>query len=503
MYFCKEPDGGDLAVLVDQVNGQKVTVYAHDGQHSEADVEYVKTCEPLDKPEQSELYKELVGQGYKEIEVMKKFKDEAATERPVDECVNKMVESVIGGSPICEAVKKIASVIFEGMKMPDYENEIYTDEQEGGDFLDSSMATEEDRLQDKFGTPMRIVGDEIAQSLDPEVRQLEDEEYKKDVEYRKRMMENDAHDKDAFVNECQTAKRAVQCLLRRFSSPADVKQDAYDTLIGWANDYSDEKTALNYLNAHWYSTDPSAERAVQKQIHEICSAIDNKIITTEELVHTLCDVDVCPVRIRTKSPEMVGDYLKSRRNSNRVPRTIPVVNFNTTIYIPIVSFKGKQYMLDSDASDCISDIYYFNNLYKNTSIDDRIGGLVYIEGLPQKHILDEYDFKLMYYLDSNIRSQIVELIVDRTTHTKGDGLDFDDIADSMTPGDKTPEDAYNDFAESHSENDNDDYYSAYKGSSEADDLIKKYDNEQIQKRMDADKDYDTAADLDRWFGNRR
>ena len=128
MYFCKEPDGGELAVLVDQANGQKVTVYAHDGQHSEADVEYVKTCKPLNNPEESELYKELVGQGYKDIEVMKKFKDEAATERPVDECINKMVESVIGGSPICESVKKIAKVVFEGIDL-DYNDpmKVYED----------------------------------------------------------------------------------------------------------------------------------------------------------------------------------------------------------------------------------------------------------------------------------------------------------------------------------------------------------------------------------------
>lgn len=128
MYFCKEPDGGELAVLVDQANGQKVTVYAHDGQHSEADVEYVKTCEPLSKPEESDLYKELVGQGYSDIEVVKKFKDDAATETPVDECVNKMVESVIGGSPICESVKKLASVIFEGMVVPEYENDVDFDD---------------------------------------------------------------------------------------------------------------------------------------------------------------------------------------------------------------------------------------------------------------------------------------------------------------------------------------------------------------------------------------
>lgn len=117
VYFCKEegPDG-ELAVFVDQMNGQKVQVYSHTGQHSEADVEYVKGLAPLEEPEQSILYEELVGQGYDDLVAVPAFADPAATATPVDECrgtVSDMIESVIGGSPICECVKELASVLFE------------------------------------------------------------------------------------------------------------------------------------------------------------------------------------------------------------------------------------------------------------------------------------------------------------------------------------------------------------------------------------------------------
>ena len=139
VYFCKEegPDG-ELAVFVDQMNGQKVPVYSHTGQHSEADVEYVKNLPPMENPEQSELYNELVGQGYDDIGVAKKFADPAATDTPVDECVEKMVESVIGGSPICESVKAMAHSLFEGVGPFDDVDDVY------GKLLDNGYFTEEE-----------------------------------------------------------------------------------------------------------------------------------------------------------------------------------------------------------------------------------------------------------------------------------------------------------------------------------------------------------------------
>lgn len=116
IYFCIEPSGDELAVMVDQMNGSMVTVYSHNGQHSEAEVEYVKECAPMDAPEQSDLYRELQGQGYTDIEVVPTFFDAAGSEKPVDECCSKLdaeIEAVIGGSPICESVKAIANVLFE------------------------------------------------------------------------------------------------------------------------------------------------------------------------------------------------------------------------------------------------------------------------------------------------------------------------------------------------------------------------------------------------------
>jgi hypothetical protein len=122
VYFGRhvDPETNDIdefAAMVDTMNGSKVQVYSHEGQHADADVEYVKESESIENPEQSDLYKELVGQGYDDIEVVPSFPDPAASETPVDECAGKsvsdVVESVIGGSPICEAVKQIAGALFE------------------------------------------------------------------------------------------------------------------------------------------------------------------------------------------------------------------------------------------------------------------------------------------------------------------------------------------------------------------------------------------------------
>jgi len=144
VYFCKEegPDG-ELAVFVDEMNGQKVPVYSHNGQHSEADVEYVKGLQPLENPEQSDLFKELVGQGYEDIKVAKKLADPAATETPVDECatsVEQMVESVIGGSPICESVKEIAKTLFESVPGPfDDVDDVYCKLLDNGYFTEDEL----------------------------------------------------------------------------------------------------------------------------------------------------------------------------------------------------------------------------------------------------------------------------------------------------------------------------------------------------------------------------
>lgn len=147
VYFGKhvDPETNDVdefAAMVDTMNGSKVQVYSHDGQHADADVEYVKESEAIENPEQSALYAELKGQGYDDIEVVPSFPDQAATETPVDECAGKpiddIVESVIGGSPICEAVKQIADVLFESVNYNDA-SAVYNALAEGQFFTDAEL----------------------------------------------------------------------------------------------------------------------------------------------------------------------------------------------------------------------------------------------------------------------------------------------------------------------------------------------------------------------------
>lgn len=62
VWFCqhKDDDGIDeFAVFVDDYHNGYFGVYAHIGQHSEADPDYIAESKPVRKPKTTDLYKEL------------------------------------------------------------------------------------------------------------------------------------------------------------------------------------------------------------------------------------------------------------------------------------------------------------------------------------------------------------------------------------------------------------------------------------------------------------
>ena len=62
VWFCKhkDDDGVDeFAVFVDDYQNGYFGCYAHVGQHSKADPDYIAECTPVRKPKTTDLYKEL------------------------------------------------------------------------------------------------------------------------------------------------------------------------------------------------------------------------------------------------------------------------------------------------------------------------------------------------------------------------------------------------------------------------------------------------------------
>lgn len=413
MYFCKEPDGGELAVLVDQANGQKVTVYAHDGQQREADVEYVKTCKPLNNPEESDLYKELVGQGYKEIEVMKKFKDDAATERPVDECINKMVESVIGGSPICEAVKKIASVIFEGMQMPDYENDIYTDEQEGGDFLDSSMATEEDRLQEQYGTHMTVGDDELLSGWDKPAKSMSTES--NESKSPKEMLEELRQYNKANVVSDKDKEELITNITRIVKMYFESNTWKHMKLENLLNDnqcqYDDFLTVREFVTKH------SEEDLFRKMLDILASRI--------------CTLP-CSIHIRNNNVRSVRLY----RKHDIVEKNVDNVD-TIKLYLPALAiFSDRLYVIPTDID------FMLGTLENNGA---KVRYPMYVEARPYNHL---YWTQENIFVFKIVIPRLAKLLEPDEQEVEDDDIDYDD---TMLPGNRTSDDAFTDYEE-HSNN---------------------------------------------------
>jgi len=72
--FLIEKDGeGVFAYFPEMVhNGQYKTCYAHVGQHSACHPSYADECKEANYNEYADLLKELIGQGYKDLQIMNK-----------------------------------------------------------------------------------------------------------------------------------------------------------------------------------------------------------------------------------------------------------------------------------------------------------------------------------------------------------------------------------------------------------------------------------------------
>jgi hypothetical protein len=85
--------------------------YSHVGQHSTAEPAYIEGCRPMLNPEQSDLYKELQGQGYTDINIVPNFNEPDAS---LADKVSDIAKSSTDNQAFAEAVSQIAKACFEG-----------------------------------------------------------------------------------------------------------------------------------------------------------------------------------------------------------------------------------------------------------------------------------------------------------------------------------------------------------------------------------------------------
>ena len=133
------------------------------------------------------------------------------TEHPYVEALNKL-ESVAATNAEKAEINKIRGKfgLFEmtgdlnkqNPELLDYADDELYNEGDTGSAYDEELArknmSEEDRLSDKYGTHMSVVGDEIVRNLDPKVRKAEDED---DEAERKAIETNDTDDKPRSLSD--------------------------------------------------------------------------------------------------------------------------------------------------------------------------------------------------------------------------------------------------------------------------------------------------------------
>jgi len=112
IFFCTEDDGNELAVMLDDTRPDgSLGCYSHVGQHSTAEPAYIEGCRPMLNPEQSDLYKELQGQGYTDINIVPNFNEPDAS---LADKVSDIAKSSTDNPAFAEAVSQLAKACFEG-----------------------------------------------------------------------------------------------------------------------------------------------------------------------------------------------------------------------------------------------------------------------------------------------------------------------------------------------------------------------------------------------------
>ena len=356
------------------------------------------------------------------------------TEHPYVAALNKL-ESVAATDAEKAEINKIRGKfgLFEmtgdmnkqNPELLDYaDDELYNEGDTGSSYdeeLTRKHMSEEDRLSDKYGTHMSVVGNEIVRNLDPKVRKMEDdedEEERRIQDFNERWNWNDNDDNEAHNS-------STDYWLMWLSNPrlnAYIFKSIVEDTIACIKDYPCELAELiNKLGNDDFNLCA-------------CHALESHIIKK------------VPVKYIKKTPKVV--------NGKQI-----LINKMHTVYIPAIPVGDHEYFMPefnihSMLTNGDTDRYKFDHSKHFYSIETP--------WFDENVANGKTNVLVNILLDSDTFLDSVDNMVQKRKSMLGDGLDIDGVYGTMAPDTKTPEDAYSDFAESHAyATDEEDPYSKY------------------------------------------
>ena len=344
------------------------------------------------------------------------------------ETFDKVIDTEIGGSPICEAVKQLAGTLFEAVK-PEYENDIYTEELEGGDELDSSMSTDADQMQDKYGTPMSVVDAKNVVDIHPEdVEETISSDAADDsvddvladlAPYAKTDKVSDA-DKELIVEA--VANRLVPFFASEEWEDPDAKESTIQEYLNYFKcSYDDFLTVKSYINDH--------------SVKELSDAM----------------FDFLKLRIRTLPVTIQLSVPKNKAWLHRKKELIaPNNNVKTlTIHAPALLISRasdeNSYIFLDRIENALMALLTRKDMKTNVTIgNEKIGSSTMTAIEPEDVGLEPRDLNLYAFIFTCIVPNLARVIEPEEPEVQEDDEEYDD---RMSPGNRTPEDAYTDFEE--------------------------------------------------------
>ena len=353
------------------------------------------------------------------------------TEHPYVAALNKL-ESVAATDAEKAEINKIRGKfgLFEmtgnlnkqNPELLDYaDDELYNEGDTGSSYdeeLTRKNMSEEDRLSDKYGTHMSVVGDEIVRDLDPEVRQQEDDA-DKDERWRK---DFDEYERLSFDEDDEEKNERNKFYLTALHDDAETFRELTIDRI------------IDYIKMC-----PCELKELYKELGEP----DFTQCVRDALKASI--VKFVPVKYIEKIPKQVNGKQLLQKKVGTV--YVPAFQLDKDVYF--VTDRNIYHMLRGN-----TDNYQFDHRYRFIS-DDHANWM-------HRNVSNRHNIFASKLLNSDRFMDLVNQTVEKRKDMLGDGLDIDGVYGTMAPDTKTPEDAYSDFAESHAyATDEEDPYSKY------------------------------------------
>lgn len=364
-----------------------------------------------------------------------------------------IIESSIGGSAICEAVKQIANVLFES-QFDDYDDDFNTENDDDEDFSGKLYGSEQDDINRRFGVPMSIVGEEHVRSLDPVERKREDAR----DQYEREMEEQDAEVRASESKDIDIAYKDAKNSIRKLATNYSNKRVAIQTckeiigqfVIEYLKDCLDNEPGEQKLMSQ-YNLTPAKIQKLKRWLDQVNENPSDEFVS----VGSLYTYNTQPIILSTKSLDMAGDFM--RRNPTGSV-------YAMRVELPYIIVNGQSYDVPwSSAIEETRSLTWYNHLLSQLPISQKKGGSVTVH----PNVMDVGNaYECITSLVKIFFKHFDEIYVG-SSPMEGNGLDDDndiDPVDSLHTQMSTDNDDIGDNTEETEEN----YYNAYKGDAAAD-----------------------------------